>query len=59
MKAKVFDVNGLTCKLLDITVGAESSEYIAKIETSDGRRATIKLLSDINESIEKMKTFIV
>lgn len=59
LKNKVFKINEYTCKLIDIVVGTESSEYVAKIETSDGKKANVKLCNDIDESIEKMKSFII
>ncbi len=59
LKNKVFKINEYTCKLIDIVVGTESSEYVAKIETSDGKKANVKLCNDIEESIEKMKSFII
>ena len=59
LKNKVFKINEYTCKLIDIVVGTESSEYVAKIETSDGKKANVKLCNDIEESIEKMKEFII
>ena len=57
LKNKVFKINEYTCKLIDIVVGTDSSEYVAKIETSDGKKANVKLCNDIEESIEKMKSF--
>ena len=59
LKNKVFKINEYTCKLIDIVVGTESSEYVAKIETSDGKKASVKLCNDIEDSIEKMKTYII
>jgi hypothetical protein len=59
LKNKVFKINEYTCKLIDIVVGTESSEYVAKIETSDGKKANVKLCNDIEESIEKIKTYII
>ena len=59
LKNKVFKINEYTCKLIDIVVGTESSECVAKIETSDGKKANVKLCNDIEESIEKMKSFII
>ena len=59
LKNKVFKINEYTCKLIDIVVGTESSEYVAKIETSDGKKANVKLCNDIEDSIEKMKTYII
>lgn len=59
LKNKVFKINEYTCKLLDIVVGTDSSEYVAKIETSDGKKANVKLYNDIEDSIEKMKTYII
>ena len=59
LKNKVFKINEYTCKLIDIVVGTDSSEYVAKIETSDGKKANVKLCNDIEESIEKMKSFII
>ena len=59
LKNKVFKINEYTCKLIDIVVGTDSSEYVAKIETSDGRKANVKLCNDIEDSIEKMKTYII
>ena len=59
LKNKVFKINEYTCKLVDIIVGTDSSEYVAKIETSDGRKANVKLCNDIEDSIEKMKTYII
>ena len=59
LKNKIFKINEYTCKLIDIVVGTESSEYVAKIETSDGKKANVKLCNDIEESIEKMKSFII
>lgn len=59
LKSKVFKVNDYTCKLLDIVTSEESSEFIAKIETSDYRKANIKLKSDLQESIDMMKSFII
>ena len=59
MRNKVFKINDYTCKLLDIVVGTDSSEYVAKIETADGKKATVKLYNSIDESIEKMKEFII
>ena len=59
LKNKVFKINEYTCKLIDIVVSTESSEYVAKIETSDGKKANVKLCNDIEESIEKMKSFII
>ncbi len=59
LKNKVFKINEYTCKLLDIVVGTDSSEFVAKIETSDGKKANVKLCNDIEESIEKMKTYII
>ncbi len=59
LKNKVFKINEYTCKLIDIVVGTESIEYVAKIETSDGKKANVKLCNDIEESIEKMKSFII
>ncbi len=59
LKNKVFKINEYTCKLIDIVVGTESSEYVAKIETSDGKKANVKLCNDIEESIEKMQSFII
>ena len=58
LKNKVFKINEYTCKLIDIVVGTDSSEYVAKIETSDGKKASVKLCNDIEDSIEKMKTYI-
>lgn len=59
LKNKVFKINEYTCKLLDIVVGTDSSEYVAKIETSDGKKASVKLCNDIDDSIAKMKTYII
>ena len=59
LKNKIFKINEYKCKLIDIVVGTESSEYVAKIETSDGKKANVKLCNDIEESIEKMKSFII
>ena len=59
LKNKIFKINEYTCKLIDIVVGTDSSEYVAKIETSDGRKANVKLCNDIEDSIEKMKTYII
>lgn len=59
LKSKVFKVNDYTCKLLDIVTSEESSEFIAKIETSDYRKANIKLKNDLQESIDMMKSFII
>ena len=59
LKNKIFKINEYTCKLIDIVVGTDSSEYVAKIETSDGKKANVKLCNDIEESIEKMKSFII
>ena len=59
LKTKVFKINEYTCKLIDIVVGTDSSEYVAKIETSDGKKASVKLCNDIEDSIEKMKTYII
>lgn len=59
LKNKIFKINEYTCKLIDIVVGTDSSEYVAKIETSDGKRASVKLCNDIEDSIEKMKTYII
>ena len=59
LKNKIFKINEYKCKLIDIVVGTDSSEYVAKIETSDGKKATVKLCNSIDESIEKMKEFII
>ena len=59
LKNKVFKINEYTCKLIDIVVGTDSSEYVAKIETSDGKKASVKLCNDIDDSIAKMKSFII
>ena len=59
LKNKVFKINEYTCKLIDIVVGTDSSEYVAKIGTPDGKKANGKLCNDIEESIEKMKSFII
>lgn len=59
LRNKIFKINEYTCKLLDIVVGTDSSEYVAKIETSDGKKASVKLCNDIDDSIEKMKTYII
>ena len=59
LKNKIFKINEYKCKLIDIVVGTESSEYVAKIETSDGKKANVKLCNDIEQSIEKMKSFII
>ena len=59
LKNKVFKINEYTCKLIDIVVGTDSSEYVAKIETSDGKKANVKLCNDIEDSIEKIKTYII
>ena len=59
LKNKVFKINEYTCKLLDIVAGTDSSEFVAKIETSDGKKANVKLCNSIDESIEKMKTYII
>ena len=59
LKNKVFKINEYTCKLIDIVVDTDSSEYVAKIETSDGKKASVKLCNDIEDSIEKMKTYII
>ena len=59
LKNKIFKINEYKCKLLDIVVGTDSSEYVAKIETSDGKKANVKLCNDIEDSIEKIKTYII
>ena len=59
LKNKIFKINEYKCKLIDIVVGTDSSEYVAKIETSDGKKATVKLCNSIDESIEKMKEFVI
>ena len=59
LKNKIFKINEYTCKLIDIVVGTDSSEYVAKIETSDGKKANVKLCNDIEDSIEKIKTSII
>ena len=59
LKTKIFKINGYVCKLIDISAGIESSEFIAKIETDDERKANIKLQNDIQESIDMMKRFIL
>lgn len=59
LKTKVFKINDFNCKLIDIVTGTETSEFIAKIETVDGRKANIKLKVEIQESIELMKSFII
>ena len=59
LKNKIFKINEYTCKLIDIVFGTDSSEYVAKIETSDGKKANVKLCNDIEDSIEKIKTYII
>ena len=59
LKNKIFKINEYTCKLIDIVVGTDSSEYVAKIETSDGKKANVKICNDIEDSIEKIKTYII
>ncbi len=59
LRNKIFKINEYKCKLIDIVVGTDSSEYVAKIETSDGKKASVKLFNDIEDSIEKMKTYII
>ena len=59
LRKKVFKINEYTCKLLDIVAGTDSSEFVAKIETSDGKKANVKLKNDIQESIDMMKGFIL
>ena len=59
LKNKIFKINEYKCKLIDIVVGTDSSEYVAKIETSDGKKANVKLCNSIDDSIEKMKEFII
>lgn len=59
LKTKIFKINGYVCKLIDISAGLGSSEFIAKVETNDEKKANIKLQNDIQESIEMMKGFIL
>ena len=59
LKTKIFKINGYVCKLIDISAGLGSSEFIAKIETNDEKKANIKLKNDIQESIDMMKGFIL
>ena len=59
LRNKVFKINEYTCKLLDIVAGTDSSEFVAKIETADGKKANVKLCNDIEDSIEKMKSYII
>lgn len=59
LKTKEFKINNLNCKLIDIVAGTETSEFVAKIETSDERKANIKLKTSLEDSIEMMKSFII
>lgn len=59
LKTKVFKINGLNLKLIDIVAGTDSSEFVAKVETGDNQKANIKLKNDLQDSIEMMKGFIV
>lgn len=59
LKAKVFKIGEHSFKLLDIVAGTDSSEFVAKLETGDNQKANVKLLNDLQESIDKMKTYIV
>jgi hypothetical protein len=59
LKTKIFKINGYVCKFIDISAGLGSSEFIAKIETNDEKKANVKLKNDIQESIEMMKGFIL
>lgn len=58
LKTKIFEINGHVVKLIDIVAGTETSEYIAKVTTSKGEKANIKLKVDLEESIKTMKGYI-
>lgn len=59
LKTKEFKINDLNCKLIDIVAGTETSEFVAKIETSDERKANIKLKTSLEDSIEMMNSFTI
>lgn len=58
LKTKVFKINDFNCKLIDIIAGTESSAFVGKIETADGKKANIKLKNDLQESIDFLKELI-
>lgn len=59
LKTKVFKINGLNLKLIDIVAGTDSSEFVAKVETGDNQKANIKLKNDLQDSIDMMRGFII
>lgn len=59
LKTKIFKIGEHTFKLLDIVVGTDSSEFVAKLETAKGEKANVKLANSLDESIEKMKGYIL
>lgn len=59
LRAKVFKIGEHTLKLIDIVAGTDSSEFVAKVETGNGEKANVKLCNSIEDSIEKMKSFII
>ena len=59
IKTKVFKINDYNFKLIDIIAGTDSSEFVAKVETGDRKKANIKLKNDLQESIDMMKGFII
>ncbi len=59
LKTKVFKINDYNFKLIDIIAGTDSSEFVAKVETGDSKKANIKLKNDLQESIDMMKGFII
>ena len=59
LKTKIFKINDYNFKLIDIIAGTDSSEFVAKVETGDSKKANIKLKNDLQESIDMMKGFIL
>lgn len=59
LRTKVFKIGEHNFKLIDIIPGTDSSEFVAKLETGNGEKASVKLANSIEDSIEKMKAYII
>lgn len=59
LKTKVFEIDSVNYKLIDIRQSNEYSEFVAIVGNSKEQQGKMKLKNDIQESIEMMKGYIV
>ena len=59
LKNKIFKIDDTTYKFIDIRTTEKYPEYRAELQPKDGKPVYIKLCLSIEDSIEKMKTYII